>query len=137
MRPVRKSSEGPEVVHTVLPDKYAISERLERARVGRWTQYQKQVDPYQVETRNFPLSPPLPPSPMPSLPSNIVPDRVEKPRARRKTFRLITTIILVVVAFLVGGGVGGGIGGALVAKEKSKPRITYVSFDLRSSFEFC
>ena len=136
MRPVRKSSEGPEVVHPILSDKYAISERLERARVGRWTQYQKQVDPYQVETRNFPLSPPLPPSPMPSLPSNIVPDRVEKPRARRKTFGLITTIVLVLVAFLVGGGVGGGIGGSLVAKEKSKPRITYASFNPWSFLNF-
>jgi hypothetical protein len=67
---------------------------------------------------------------MPSLPSNIVPDRVEKPRARRKTFGLITTIILVLVGFLVGGGVGGGIGGSLVAREKSKPRITYASFGL-------
>jgi len=129
MRPVRKSSEGPEVVQPILSDKYAISERLERARIGRWTQYQKQVDPYQVETRNFPLSPPLPPippSPMPTLPSNILPDRVEKPRARRKVFGLITTVILVLAAFLVGGAVGGGIGGALVAKEKSKSRITYV-----------
>jgi hypothetical protein len=64
---------------------------------------------------------------MPSLPSNIVPDRVERTRTGRKTFGLITTIILVIVAFLVGGGIGGGIGGSMVAKEKSKPRIVYVS----------
>ncbi|TVY80509.1 hypothetical protein LSUE1_G003309 [Lachnellula suecica] len=117
MRPVQNSSEAPEVVLPDPPDKYAISERLERARVGRWTQYQKQVDPYHTETRNFP------PSPMPSLPSNIVPDRVNRPRTRQKSFGLLTTVVLIIVAFLLGGGIGGGIGGAMAAKEKSKSKI--------------
>ncbi|TVY46317.1 hypothetical protein LOCC1_G005407 [Lachnellula occidentalis] len=115
MRPLRKSSEGPEVVQPYYPDKYAVSEKLESARMGRWTQSQKQVDPYRVETRNFP-------SPMPKLPSNIVPDRVERIGRKGKTFGLITTIILVIIAFLVGGGIGGGIGGAMAAKDKSKDK---------------
>ncbi|TVY93006.1 hypothetical protein LAWI1_G003058 [Lachnellula willkommii] len=115
MRPLRKSSEGPEVVQPDYPDKYAISEKLGNARMGRWTQCQKQFDPYRVETRNFP-------SPMPNLPSNIVPDRVGRIGTKRKTFGLITTVILVIIAFLVGGGIGGGIGGAVVAKERSKDR---------------
>lgn len=97
-------------------DKYAISERLEKARVGRWTQCQKQVDPYQVETRNFP-------SPMPSLPSNIVPERVVERRRRKRTCGVGMTVLLVVVAFLLGGGVGGGVGGSIVAKEKGRPRV--------------
>lgn len=115
MLPLRKSSEGPEVVQPDYPDKYAISEKLSNARLGRWTQSQKQVDPSRVETRNFP-------SPMPNLPSNIVPDRVERIGTKRKTFGLVTTVILVIIAFLLGGGIGGGIGGAMVAKEKSKDR---------------
>ncbi|TVY41769.1 hypothetical protein LSUB1_G003739 [Lachnellula subtilissima] len=117
MRPLRKSSEGPEVVQPDYPDKYAISEKLGNARIARWTQSQKQVDPYRVETRHFP-------SPMPKLPSNIVPDRVERIGTKRKTFGLITTVILVIIAFLIGGGIGGGVGGAMVAKEKSKDRPT-------------
>ena len=115
MHPVRWSSEAPEVVQSSLRDKYAVSERFEKARIGRWTQCQKQVDPYQVETRNFPC-------PMLGLPSNIIPDRAERTRTGPKTVGLITTIILVIVSLLVGGGVGGGIGGSMVAKEKSKSR---------------
>lgn len=70
----------------------------------------------EVETRHYP-------HPMPTLPSNIVPDLAEKPERRKRAFGLVTTLILVSVAFVFGGGVGGGIGGALLATENSKPRV--------------
>ncbi|RDL35902.1 uncharacterized protein BP5553_06514 [Venustampulla echinocandica] len=120
-RPVRRSSEGPEVVDH-QPEKHFcrysdIGERLRRGRVGNGTLSQKQLDPDEVETRSYP-SPVLPP--FPRLPRNIVPEFVERPRDRQRTCGLLMTIFLILAAFIIGGGIGGGVGGALVIKEKSR-----------------
>ncbi|CAG8957302.1 hypothetical protein HYFRA_00010725 [Hymenoscyphus fraxineus] len=115
-RPIRKSSEAPQVVDTECEAGiWGYGERLERNRPGAGTLSQKQLDPFDTESSKY-LSPILPTPRRDTTPS--LPDLpIEK---RRMNFGLTTTIFLVSLAFIIGGGVGGGIGGALVAKERSK-----------------
>jgi hypothetical protein len=111
MRPVRKSSEGPEVVlngEGPEADKYFVPYR-ERIQKATGSQYQKQLDD-RIPTPEFP-PPPLTFEPPPHIP---------EPYLRRRTCGLVTTFLIAVIAFLIGGGIGGGVGGALVANEQAK-----------------
>lgn len=125
--PVRRSSEGPEVVDHHREKSFCrygdIGEKLKRGRIGHGSLTQKELDPFEVETRTYP-SPLL--SPFPRLPRNIVPELVERPRDRRRTCGLFVTIVLIVLAFIIGGGIGGGVGGAMVLKEKSRNAYVYI-----------
>lgn len=115
-RPIRKSSEAPQVVDPEHDGGiWTYGERLKRNRPGAATLSQKQLDPFDTESRKFPS--PIPPTPR----QDITPALPEPPiELRKRSFGWITTLCLVLLAFLIGGGVGGGVGGALVAKEKSK-----------------
>jgi hypothetical protein len=115
MRPSRRSSEAPEVVPGQLD---IIIDRFKRT--GQ-SQYQKQVDERETETKSFPPTPRLPYESVPSLTPSPSPLLYhEEPRARgrsRRALPLVTAIVLVVLAFLLGGGIGGGIGGALAVER--------------------
>jgi len=138
MRPVRKSSEGPEVVnsgHLDTPDKYMVSEDFDH---GRLFPYKANI-PYQPDDRPLEaevfLSPRTPDFPPPRAYDPLSPQRGHDPldlppisqadvrqheQRRRGAFGLIGMILLALVAFLVGGALGGGIGGSMVVKEKAK-----------------
>ncbi|EPE32124.1 hypothetical protein GLAREA_12206 [Glarea lozoyensis ATCC 20868] len=125
-RPLRKSSEAPEVVLHSDGDQKTIwtyAERLKRS--GHGTLHGKQIDMNDTESTKYPpttvgtpsLAPP--PSPIPTTLFTVdEDDRSIAPR--RISFGILETIVLVLVAFLIGGGIGGGIGGALFVKEKSR-----------------
>ena len=113
MHPSRRSSEAPEVVPGQLD---IIIDRFKRT--GQ-SQYQKQVDVRETETKSFPPTPRLPYESVPSLTPSPSLYR-EEPRARgrsRRALPLVTAIVLVVLAFLLGGGIGGGVGGALAVER--------------------
>lgn len=129
MRPVRVSSEGPEVVpeqRLQTPDKYFVPLSLFPAQ----QQQIKKEDAPEPEEPDFPPHPAFSPtyskyskySQQTRTPVgyNPVPYGVSTREGPRKRFGLITTLILVLVAFILGGGVGGGVGGALFAKEKTR-----------------
>jgi hypothetical protein len=117
MHTSRRSSEAPEVVPGQLG---IIIDRFKRT--GQ-SQYQKQVDERETETKSFPPTPRLPYESVPSLapsPSRLLYYKEPRTRGRnRRALPLVTAIVLVVLAFLLGGGIGGGIGGAL-AVERTK-----------------
>jgi len=139
MRPLRKSSEAPEVVNDrdlFSPDKYMVSEAFDGQ--GRLFPYKANL-PYQpddrpLEAEVFP-SPRTPDFPPPRAYNPLSPQRGHDPldlppisqvdvqqheRRRNGAFGLIGMILLALVAFLVGGALGGGIGGSIVVKEKAK-----------------
>lgn len=108
MRPVRISSEGPEVIPKI-PDRYfAPYTQGDQPRDPKATQYQKQVD-------QIPLFPPPPTG------GRSVRREPEQQQSRyRRPSGSLFTILLAIGAFLLGGGIGGGIGGAFIAKDRSK-----------------
>lgn len=139
MRPVRKSSEAPEVVdhgYFKSPDNYMVSESLDGQ--GRLFPYKANL-PYTPDNRPLeaevfpsprtpeystpraynPLSPQRGHDPLDLPPISQVDERQHEQR-RNGAFGLIGMILLALVAFLVGGALGGGIGGSMVVKEKAK-----------------
>jgi hypothetical protein len=122
MRPVRISSEGPEVVSDSQyqhdqqsPDKYLVpfSERFEREPTV--PVLQKLPDANQTSPQPQLYSPP--PKGYDNLPYMTHDQDHER---HDRGFPLLTTILLVLVAFLIGGGIAGGVGGAMVVKKQDK-----------------
>ncbi|KAG9240733.1 hypothetical protein BJ878DRAFT_273107 [Calycina marina] len=137
-RPLRKSSEAPEVVSSALqtPDKFMVSpvggqgelfpykhivrEPIERAFEG--DVFRSPMTPEFPRARTYnPLSPQHGHDPL-DLPPISHFDEQEHcdDRRRNGAISIIAMIIVGIVAFLLGGAVGGGIGGSMVIKEKSK-----------------
>lgn len=116
MRPVRKSSEGPEVVSPGFPsplqspDKYLVPFSGSFDRPSTIFQQKHFRDP-QAELNL-----------LPSLPKSC--DHLSfTSRERHRRHRPIGTIsisLLALFTFLLGGGIGGGVGGALVAKKQAR-----------------
>lgn len=114
MRPVRKSSEGPEVVQSPQlqsPDKYlvAFSDRFERPS----TIFQQKLseEPKQKQQLTY-----IPPSGHYSSPTH----DLSEARSQARPFGLLSILILSLFTFLVGGGIGGGVGGVIAAKNQDK-----------------
>lgn len=148
MRPVRKSSEAPEVV-PLQTDLFVADaqSKVDSFRRKQGTQYEKQVA--DVQSPGFDArSPRTPGSPTPGYggayktPASVSSPRwtereyqtpgslydlsacnvqvaSDLPRRERKVCGLITTLVLVIAAFIIGGGVGGGVGGAFAVKNKN------------------
>jgi hypothetical protein len=113
MRPVRISSEGPEVVpdpRHESPDKYLVPfpEIFDRPPM---LFKQKQPDEREPEPAIF--TPPL-------KGYDLLPYGAQDNSRPNRSFGLITTLILALVCFLIGGGIGGGVGGAIAVKNQAK-----------------
>lgn len=124
MRPVRISSEGPEVVSDSRyqheqhsPDKYLVpfSERFDRQ--PTIPVIQTLPDEHQTSPQPQLYSPP--PKGYDNLPY-MTHDQDRERHERDRGFPLLTTILLVLVAFIIGGGIAGGVGGAMVVKRQDK-----------------
>ena len=144
MHPIRKSSEGPEVVPSQTESFLAERQsNVDKSRIRKGTQYETPV----ADVQSPGLDPRSAASPTPGYGGGYeTPDSVSSPRGTERKYQtpgslydlsacdvqaasgiprrdrkgcgLVTTIILLIVAFIIGGGVGGGVGGAIAVKSK-------------------
>lgn len=115
MRPVRRSSEGPEVVpspRVESPDKYLVpfSDRFNRPSTIFQQKLSEEPEEEHPSARH-------PQHPVGRDDFSYV---SQEDGAYRRSFGLLTIVLLSLLAFLVGGGIGGGVGGAIAVKNQDK-----------------